>query len=76
MKAVRDDLHVLTGSYVLDAISDAEREEFERHLQVCPTCDAEVRGLRETAARLALASSSVFWAFWTAICCWSRLACT
>ena len=55
MKAVRDDLHVLTGSYVLDAISDAEREEFERHLQVCPTCDAEVRGLRETAARLALA---------------------
>jgi anti-sigma factor RsiW len=55
VKAVRDDLHVLTGSYVLDAISDAEREEFERHLQVCPTCDAEVRGLRETAARLALA---------------------
>ena len=29
-----------------------EREEFERHLQACPTCDAEVRGLRETAARL------------------------
>jgi anti-sigma factor RsiW len=46
---------VLTGSYVLDAISEAEREEFERHLQNCPTCDAEVRGLRETAARLALA---------------------
>jgi len=50
-----DDLHVLTGSYVLDAVSDAEREEFERHLPHCPTCDAEVRGLRETAARLALA---------------------
>ena len=55
MKAVRDDLHVLTGSYVLDAVSDAEREEFERHLQFCPTCEAEVRGLRETAAGLALA---------------------
>ena len=55
MKAVRDDLHVLTGSYVLDAVSDEERAEFERHLQFCPTCDAEVRGLRETAARLALA---------------------
>jgi anti-sigma factor RsiW len=55
VKAVRDDLHVLTGSYVLDAVSDAERAEFERHLQFCPTCDAEVRGLRETAARLALA---------------------
>ena len=47
------ELHVLTGSYVLDAVSDAEREEFERHLQHCPACDAEVRGLRETAARLA-----------------------
>ena len=55
MKAMRDDLHVLTGSYALDAVSDAEREEFERHLQHCPTCGAEVRGLRETAARLALA---------------------
>jgi anti-sigma-K factor RskA len=55
VKVMRDDLHVLTGSYALDAISDAEREEFERHLQHCPSCDAEVRGLRETAARLALA---------------------
>src|SRR2546430_6379547 len=52
---MRDDLHVLTGSYALDAVSDVEREEFERHLQHCPTCEAEVRGLRETAARLALA---------------------
>jgi anti-sigma factor RsiW len=55
VKAMRDDLHVLTGSYVLDAVSDAEREEFEQHLEHCPTCEAEVRGLRETAARLALA---------------------
>jgi len=47
------ELHVLTGSYVLDAVSDAEREEFERHLRHCAACDAEVRGLRETAARLA-----------------------
>jgi len=55
VKVMRDDLHVLTGSYVLDAVSEAEREEFERHLHHCPTCEAEVRGLRETAARLALA---------------------
>src|SRR5690348_4159843 len=55
VKNMRDDLHVLTGSYVLDAISDGEREEFERHLQACPSCVAEVRGLRATAARLALA---------------------
>jgi len=55
VKAMREDLHVLTGSYALDAISDTEREEFERHLQHCPACEAEVRGMRETAARLALA---------------------
>ena len=54
---MRDELHVLTGSYALDALDEEEREEFERHLQTCPTCDAEVRGLRETAARLALARS-------------------
>jgi anti-sigma factor RsiW len=55
VKNLRDDLHGLTGSYVLDAVSPDEREEFERHLQTCPACDAEVRGLRETAARLAIA---------------------
>jgi anti-sigma factor RsiW len=55
VKNLRDDLHVLTGSYVLDAVSPDEREEFERHLQTCPTCEAEVRGLRETAARLTMA---------------------
>jgi len=55
VKIMREDLHVLTGSYALDAISDTEREEFERHLQHCPACEAEVRGMRETAARLALA---------------------
>jgi len=55
VKVMREDLHVLTGSYALDAISDTEREEFERHLQHCPACEAEVRGMRETAARLALA---------------------
>jgi len=55
VKVTRDDLHVLTGSYVLDAVSETERAEFERHLQHCATCEAEVRGLRETAARLAMA---------------------
>ncbi len=58
MKLLRDDLHVLTGSYALDAVSDEEREEFERHLHHCPACDAEVRGLRETAARLAMARAA------------------
>jgi anti-sigma factor RsiW len=59
VKIARDDLHVLAGSYVLDAVGDQEREEFERHLPQCPSCDAEVRGLRETAARLALAAALV-----------------
>ena len=54
VKILADDLHVLTGSYALDALPDLERAEFERHLPHCPSCDAEVRGLRETAARLAM----------------------
>ena len=55
VRILADDWHVLTGSYVLDALPDFERAEFERHLQHCPSCGAEVRGLRETAARLAMA---------------------
>ena len=58
VKVAREDLHVLTGSYVLDALTSSEREDFERHLHHCPSCQAEVRGLRETAARLAMAKSS------------------
>jgi len=54
---LRDDLHVLTGSYALDALTESEREDFERHLQHCASCEAEVRGLRETAARLAMAKA-------------------
>ena len=57
MKLVRDEWHVLTGSYALDALAPQEREGFERHLHHCGSCDAEVRGLRETAARLAMARS-------------------
>jgi anti-sigma-K factor RskA len=55
VRMLADDLHMLTGSYALDALPDLERAAFERHLQHCPSCDAEVRGLRETAARLAMA---------------------
>jgi anti-sigma-K factor RskA len=57
VKALPDDMHVLTGSYVLDALSEVERADFERHLQRCPSCESEVRGLRETAARLAMAKT-------------------
>ena len=57
VKARRDDLHVLSGCYAVDALNDAERADFERHLKHCAICEAEVRGLRETAARLAMAAT-------------------
>lgn len=53
----RHELHLLTGSYALDALTDDERAEFEKHLDRCPSCAEEVRGLRETAARLAMATA-------------------
>jgi anti-sigma-K factor RskA len=53
----RHELHLLTGSYALDALTEAERTEFEKHLDQCPACADEVRGLRETASRLAMATA-------------------
>jgi anti-sigma-K factor RskA len=58
MSAQRHELHLLTGSYALDALPADEQAEFERHLTRCPSCAEEVRGLRETAARLALAAAA------------------
>jgi anti-sigma-K factor RskA len=52
-----DDLHTLTGCYAVDALPADELDEFERHLTRCGSCTAEVRGLRETASRLALATA-------------------
>ena len=57
MRLQRHDLHTLTGSYALDALQGEELAEFERHLNHCPSCTSEVRGLRATAARLALATA-------------------
>jgi anti-sigma factor RsiW len=53
------DLHLLTGAYALDALDDVERARFERHLTRCASCQEEVRGLTETAARLATATAIV-----------------
>ena len=55
MKLLRHDLHTLTGAYAVDAIDGTERERFEHHLNRCQSCDHEVRGLQETATRLAIA---------------------
>jgi anti-sigma-K factor RskA len=52
------DIHALTGAYALDAVSGTERMEFERHLAECDSCAQEVRELRDTAARLAIAASA------------------
>ncbi|WP_275461688.1 anti-sigma factor domain-containing protein [Streptomyces noursei] len=53
------DLHTLTGAYALGALSGPEAGEFARHLAQCPACAQEVRELKETAARLALAVAEV-----------------
>lgn len=46
------DIHSLSGAYAVDALDDAERADFERHLEACAECRAEVASLRETAAEL------------------------
>jgi anti-sigma-K factor RskA len=51
------DLHLLTGAYALDALTGAELDEFEKHLLRCASCTEEVRGLRETAARLGMTTA-------------------
>ncbi|MFF3290052.1 anti-sigma factor domain-containing protein [Streptomyces sp. NPDC003023] len=51
------DLHLLTGAYVLHALSSEEQTAFERHLPGCPSCAQEVRELAATAGKLAAAVS-------------------
>ena len=52
---MNDDIHALIGAYALDAVTDTERAEFERHLQACGECRAELAGLREATAMLGAA---------------------
>lgn len=51
------DVHTLTGAYVCDALSEAEREAFEAHMSRCPECTTEVAELREVGAMMAVAVS-------------------
>ncbi len=46
------DPHALTGAYAVDALDDLERARFERHLNECDDCRAEVDSLREATALL------------------------
>ncbi|KRE37592.1 hypothetical protein ASG73_07975 [Janibacter sp. Soil728] len=48
-----DDLHSLSGAFVLDALSDGERADFEVHLGRCETCRDEVDSLRGVTPLLA-----------------------
>jgi anti-sigma-K factor RskA len=47
-----EDLHLLTGAYVLHALDPDERAAFEAHLADCADCRTEVRDLAATAARM------------------------
>lgn len=47
-----DENATLTGAYVVDALPDTERVQFERHLAHCSDCAREVAELRETVAVL------------------------
>ena len=51
------DIHALSGAYAVDALDDDERAQFEKHLEVCPECRAEVQSFSETAALIAETSS-------------------
>ena len=50
-----EDLHELSALYALDVLSDDERARFERHLEECDRCRAEIEGLRTAASSLAFA---------------------
>ena len=59
MRLIGQDAHTLTGAYALDAIDRGkELNRFNRHLNSCPSCAAEVRGFREVATSMAFAAST------------------
>jgi hypothetical protein len=52
------EIHGAVGAYVVNALEPDEREEFEAHLAVCPTCSREVVEFGETAAELSVLASA------------------
>jgi anti-sigma-K factor RskA len=57
MRFRRPDPHTLAGAYALDALGEADRAAFERHLGSCESCRQEAGSLREAAGRLAEATA-------------------
>ena len=53
------EIHGAVGAYVVNALEPDEREEFEAHLAVCPTCSREVVEFGETAAELSVLASAL-----------------
>jgi anti-sigma-K factor RskA len=53
-----EELHDLVAPYALDALEPGERELFERHLEECESCRAQLSDLQSTAAALAYAAST------------------
>jgi len=53
MRLRRTDPHTLAGAYALDALDEADRENFERHLLRCESCRAEAASLGDAAGWLA-----------------------
>ncbi|MFI9453221.1 anti-sigma factor domain-containing protein [Amycolatopsis sp. NPDC052450] len=49
------EMHTLTGAYAVDALSEVERAQFQRHLGECASCAQEVLELQMTATRLGAA---------------------
>lgn len=54
-----DRLRESTALYVLEALDELERAEFERHLATCADCAEEVRSLRTVAGALPLSVPQV-----------------
>ena len=46
-------IHDQVAAYVLDALDDSERREFEEHLAGCEQCSSELEGLQDAATALA-----------------------
>ena len=53
-----DDIHASSAAYALDALPDAERAEFEVHLETCRACTDEVARFAAAAARLGAATAT------------------
>jgi len=55
---MNDEIHALSGAYAVDAVDDLERARFEKHLEMCPECSAEVASLQQTAELLSVLATA------------------